>query len=304
MKLFYSERRPLPLPEGHSFPAPKYTLLLERLQAAGLAPDGALCQAQPASREDLLRVHTADYIGRMLGGEMTDKEMRRIGFPWSPALVERVLRSVGATLGACQAALVEGVAANLGGGTHHAYPDHGEGYCVFNDVAVAARAMQAQGHARRVVVLDCDVHQGNGTAAIFAGDASVFTFSVHGEKNFPFHKERSSLDIALPDGSGDEAYLAAVEQGTRLALEQANADLAVYIAGADPYEGDRLGRMAVSKAGLGQRDRLALGMCRAAGLPTTIVMGGGYARRIEDMIDIQVETIRIAIELWRGGCLL
>lgn len=300
MKLFYSERRPLPLPEGHSFPAPKYLRLLERLQAAGLAPDGALHQAQPASQEALLRVHSADYVGRMLRGEMTEKEMRRIGFPWSPALVDRALRSVGATLEACRAALAEGAAANLGGGTHHAYPDHGEGYCVFNDVAVAARAMQAEGRLRRVVVLDCDVHQGNGTAAIFAGDNSVFTFSVHGQKNFPFHKEQGDLDIALPDGSGDAAYLAAVEEGTRQALERANADFAIYIAGADPFEGDRLGRMAVSKAGLGRRDRLALGMCRAAGLPVVIVMGGGYARQIEDIIDIQIETIRVAIELWEG----
>ena len=192
---------------------------------------------------------------------------------------------------------MDGIAANLAGGTHHAYPDHGEGYCVFNDVAVAARAMQAEGRAPRIVILDCDVHQGNGTAAIFSDDESVFTFSVHGQKNFPFHKEQSDLDIALPDGAGDDEFLEAVERGVRYSIDQAYAELAIYLAGADPFIGDTLGRMAVSKAGLAQRDRLVLDLCRSAGLPVAITMAGGYAKNVEDIVDIHFETLRIAAGL-------
>jgi acetoin utilization deacetylase AcuC-like enzyme len=189
------------------------------------------------------------------------------------------------------------MAANLAGGTHHAYADHGEGYCVFNDVAVAARVMQAEGRVRRVVVLDCDVHQGNGTASIFDGDDSVFTFSIHGEKNFPFHKEKSALDIGLPDGTGDEAYLEALLGGIRQSLERARADLALYLAGSDPYMDDRLGRLSLSKDGLAERDRLVFEACRNSGLPVAITMAGGYARQIDDSVDIHFQTIRIAVEL-------
>jgi acetoin utilization deacetylase AcuC-like enzyme len=209
-------------------------------------------------------------------------------------MVERSRRSVGATIAACRAALVEGRAANLAGGTHHAYPDHGEGFCVFNDVAVAARAMQVEGRVEKVVILDCDVHQGNGTAAIFAGDTSVFTFSIHGEKNFPFHKEHSDLDIALPDGSEDEAFLNALRPGLEQSLYLAQADLALCIAGADPFSGDRLGRMAVSKAGLAQRDRMVFDYCQALSLPVVIVMGGGYSKQVQDTVDIHFQTISIA----------
>jgi acetoin utilization deacetylase AcuC-like enzyme len=284
----------MPLPEGHSFPVSKYTLLLERLRASGLVAEGDLIPAEPAQDETLLLVHTREYLEKVVQGTLSEKELRRIGFPWSTKLVERSRRSVGASIAACRAAWVEGVAANLGGGTHHAYPDHGAGYCIFNDVAVATRVMQREEHARRIVILDCDVHQGNGTAAIFAGDPTVFTCSVHGAKNFPFHKEQSDLDIALPDGSGDEAFLEAVRSGVTRSLEMAQAELAIYIAGADPFAGDRLGRMAVSKAGLAQRDRLVFGLCRGVELPVAVVMGGGYARRVEDIVDIQFETLRIA----------
>ena len=263
MKIFYTDGIALPLPEGHQFRADKYTLLLQRLIEAGLTTSGELTPSEPATNEQLYLVHNPDYVANVLNGKLTEKETRRIGFPWSPQLVERSKRSVGGTIAACRAALEESISANLGGGTHHAYPDHGEGYCVFNDVAIAARTMQIERSARRIVILDCDVHQGNGTAAIFAGDPTVFTFSIHGEKNFPFHKEHSDMDIALPDGSGDEIYLGALRHGVQSAIDLANAELAVYIAGADPFAGDRLGRLALTKAGLEERDRQVLNACHA-----------------------------------------
>jgi acetoin utilization deacetylase AcuC-like enzyme len=294
MKVFYSDRVALPLPAGHRFPAGKYPGLRQRVIESGLFGPDELLSAEPASDEQLLRVHTPDYVQRVTLGQLSDKELRRIGFPWSPEMVERSRRSVGATIAACCAALDDGIAAHLAGGTHHAYPEHGEGYCVFNDVAVAARAMQAEGRALRIVILDCDVHQGNGTAAIFSADESVFTFSVHGQKNFPFHKEQSDLDIALPDGAADDEFLEAVERGVRYSIARSNAQLAIYLAGADPFIGDTLGRMAVSKAGLAQRDRLVFNLCRSASLPVAITMAGGYAKNVEDIVDIHFETLRLA----------
>jgi acetoin utilization deacetylase AcuC-like enzyme len=294
MKVFYSDRVTLPLPAGHRFPAGKYPGLRRRVIESGLLAPEELFVAEPASDEQLLRVHTPDYVQRVTLGQLSDKELRRIGFPWSPEMVERSRRSVGATILACRAALEDGIAANLAGGTHHAYPEHGEGYCVFNDVAVAARAMQAEGRALRIVILDCDVHQGNGTAAIFSADESVFTFSVHGQKNFPFHKEQSDLDIALPDGAGDDEFLEAVERGVRYSIARSNAQLAIYLAGADPFIGDTLGRMAVSKAGLAQRDSFVFDLCRSASLPVAITMAGGYAKNVEDIVDIHFETLRLA----------
>ena len=296
MRIFYTDRIALPLPEGHQFPAEKYPLLLQQLLEAGLTSSSELRLSEPASNEQIQLVHHPDYVAKVINGNLTEKETRRIGFPWSPQLVERSRRSVGGTIATCRAALEDGISANLGGGTHHAYPDHGEGYCVFNDVAIAARVMQAERSARRIVILDCDVHQGNGTAAIFVGDPTVFTFSIHGEKNFPFHKEQSDMDIAMPDGSGDEIYLEALQLGVQSAIDLANADLAVYIAGADPFAGDRLGRLALTKAGLEERDRQVLNACQGAGLPIAIVMGGGYARKVEDIIDIHLQTIRLAVE--------
>jgi acetoin utilization deacetylase AcuC-like enzyme len=217
-----------------------------------------------------------------------------MGFPWSSKLVERSRRSVGGTIGACRAALREGIGVNLAGGTHHAGADHGEGFCVFNDSAIAARTMQAEGRIERAVIIDCDVHQGNGTAAILAGDASIFTFSIHGEKNFPFRKVPGDLDIGLPDETGDDVYLSALEAGLHDALAQAEADLAIYLAGADPYVGDRLGRLALSKAGLAERDRLVLEMCRLAGLPVAIVMAGGYAEPPTETVEIHFQTVQLA----------
>ena len=246
MKLFYADHYVLPLPEGHRFPMRKYALLREALRDSGSFATDDFIIPEAASDAEITSAHCPDYLSRVQAGELTDREQRRIGFPWSPQMVERSRRSAGATLAACRTALVEGCAANLAGGTHHAFHDHGEGYCVLNDAAIAARAMQAEGRVARVVIIDCDVHQGNGTASIFAFDASVFTFSIHGAKNFPFRKEKSDLDIELPAGTGDAAYLAALAGGLPAALEAARADLAIYVSGADPFEGDRLGRLKLS----------------------------------------------------------
>ncbi len=294
MEIFYSDSFVLPLPPSHRFPMPKYALLRERVAAAGLVPPERLRIPQPADDTELARAHDTGYIRRVQAGELTAQEIRRIGFPWSPQMTERSRRSAGATITACRAALAGQVGVNLAGGTHHAFADHGAGYCVFNDSAVAARAMQAEGRARRVVILDCDVHQGDGTAAILQGDDSVFTFSIHGANNFPFRKQQSDLDLELPDGTSDDAYLDALEQGVRQAIAAARADLAIYLAGADPYFDDRLGRLALTKAGLAERDRVIFHYARAAGLPLAISMAGGYARQIEDTVDIHFQTVAAA----------
>jgi acetoin utilization deacetylase AcuC-like enzyme len=297
MKIFYTDHYVLPLPPWHRFPMQKYALLRQRVQEAGLAGADGLQSPLAATDQELLRAHDGGYLRRVMTGELTAAEQRRIGFPWSPEMVERSRRSSGATLAACRAALQDGVGVNLAGGTHHAFRDRGEGYCVFNDSAVAALALQAEGQVKRVAVLDCDVHQGNGTAAILAGDVTVFTFSIHAANNFPFDKEVSDLDIELPDGTGDAEYLAALERGACTALSAAQPDLAIYLAGADPYQGDRLGRLNLTKQGLAARDRMILDLCRAAGVPVAITMAGGYARRIEDSVDIHFTTVRTAARL-------
>jgi acetoin utilization deacetylase AcuC-like enzyme len=210
-------------------------------------------------------------------------------------MVERSRRSAGATIEACRAALADGVAVSLAGGTHHAFREFGEGYCVFNDSAIAARAMQAEGRVRRVVIVDCDVHQGNGTASILADDPTVFTFSIHGAKNFPLRKEQSDLDIELDPGTGDEAYLDALGRGLTEALDRAGAELAVYLAGADPFEKDRFGTLALTKPGLAARERLVLDRCRIAGLPVAVTMAGGYAPDVNDIVDIHFQTVCAAL---------
>ena len=294
LKVFYSDHFVLPLPEGHRFPMVKYSMLRERVAASGICAPGELRVPRPVSDVEILRSHERGYLERVVSGTLTRKEMRRIGFPWSERMVERSRRASGGTLGACLAALEDGFAANLAGGTHHAFADRGEGYCVFNDSAIAARAMQAEDLVGRVLVVDTDVHQGNGTAAILRGDASVFTFSIHGAKNFPFHKERSDLDVALPDGADDGEFLDALERGLERALEASRAELAIYLAGADPFEGDRLGRLSVSKEGLAERDRLVLESCRERGIPVAVTMAGGYARNVEDTVDIHFGSIERA----------
>ena len=294
LKAFYSDHFVLPLPEGHRFPMVKYSMLRERVAASGICAPGELRVPRPVSDAEILRSHEGGYLERVVSGTLTRKEMRRIGFPWSERMVERSRRASGGTLGACLAALEDGFAANLAGGTHHAFADRGEGYCVFNDSAIAARAVQAEGLVGRVVVVDTDVHQGNGTAAILRGDASVFTFSIHGAKNFPFHKERSDLDVALPDGAGDGEFLDALERGLERALEASRAELAIYLAGADPFGDDRLGRLSASKEGLAERDRLVLESCRERGIPVAVTMAGGYARNVEDTVDIHSRSIERA----------
>jgi acetoin utilization deacetylase AcuC-like enzyme len=297
MKIFYTDHFVLPLPEGHRFPMQKYALLRQRVADSGVAAPHEMLIPHAATDQEIERAHDRTYLRRVQAGDLTPQEIRRIGFPWSPEMVERSRRSSGATIEACRAALEHGFAANLAGGTHHAYRDHGEGYCVFNDSAIAARALQAEQRARRVVIVDCDVHQGNGTAAILASDPTIFTFSIHGAKNFPFHKEQSDLDIALEDGAGDDAYLDALDRGLCQALELSRADLAIYLAGADPYADDRLGRLALSKRGLAERDWMVFQYCREAGIPVAITMSGGYARHVQDTVDIHFQTVRAAAEL-------
>lgn len=294
LKIFYTDHYVLPLPTGHRFPMQKYARLRQRVEAAQL---GEMCLPAPATDEDLCRAHDVDYVRRVVNGELTDKELRRIGFPWSPGMVERSRRSSGATIAACRTALSDGYAVNLAGGTHHAFRDHGGGYCVFNDSAVAARAVQAEGRVQRIIVIDCDVHQGDGTAAILAGDASVFTFSIHGANNYPLHKQHSDLDIELPDRADDVYYLEALDNGVRRAISLAGAELAIYLAGADPFEGDSLGKLAVSKHGLHVRDQIVYGHCRAAGLPVATTMAGGYGKQVDDTVDIHFQTVKLVSEL-------
>jgi acetoin utilization deacetylase AcuC-like enzyme len=294
MRIFYTDHFVLPLPSGHRFPMVKYARLRERVLESGLFAATDLCVPHAATDGELTRAHASDYVSRVQNGQLTDRELRRIGFPWSPGMVERSRRSSGATIEVCRAALDDGCAVNLAGGTHHAFADHGEGYCVFNDSAIAARAMQAEGRVKRIVILDADVHQGNGTARIFADDPTVFTFSIHGAKNFPFHKEQSDLDVELPDATGDEAYLDALDKGVRYALELAQAELAIYLAGADPFAGDSLGRLALSKPGLLERDRIVFDYCKSKGIPVAVTMAGGYGRSLEDTVDIHMQTVRLA----------
>ncbi len=297
MKVFYSDHFVLPLPEGHRFPMVKYSMLRERVAESGVCGAGELRVAEPVSDREILRAHHPDYLERVVSGTLTEKEIRRIGFPWSPRMVERSRRASGGTLGACLAALEDGLAANLAGGTHHAFADRGEGYCVLNDSAIAARAVQDAGLVERVLVIDTDVHQGNGTAAILREDPSIFTFSIHGAKNFPFHKEESDLDAALPDGADDTEFLTALEAGLEAALDAAEAQLAIYLAGADPFVDDRLGRLAVTKRGLAERDRLVLEACRDRGIPVALTMAGGYARNVEDTVDVHFQSVRRAADL-------
>ena len=292
MKLVFTENmHALMLPKGHKFPIGKY----DRIYAAlDHALPGALLLGAPASVADLELVHDRTYVAAVRDGTLDTPRVRRLGFPWSESLVVRATRSVGGTLAALEWAMSLGAAGHIAGGTHHAFPDRGEGFCVFNDAAVAARVLQAEGLVRRVAVVDCDVHQGNGTAAILAGDDSIYTFSIHGARNFPFAKAESDLDIELPDGCGDCAYLARLDWGLGTAFDSARPDFVIYLAGADPYRDDRFGRLALTFAGLAERDRRVLERCRQHGLPVALAMAGGYARQIDDTVRIHAATIQIA----------
>jgi acetoin utilization deacetylase AcuC-like enzyme len=301
MQVFYATQFVLPLPPGHRFPMGKYQLLRDRLAAE--LPDIQLMQALPATDGELALAHTPSYIRGISEGTVEPAILREIGFPWSPAMAERARRSVGATISACRVAFAEGLAANIAGGTHHACADRGGGFCVFNDAAVAARLMQAEqarrGRRLRVAIVDLDVHQGNGTARIFRGDDSVFTLSIHGQKNFPFRKESSDLDVDLPDGCADDGYLHALEGALAELERRFDPGLVIYLAGADPHEGDRLGRLKLTWDGLEARDRRVFEWAWERGLPLAFAMAGGYGRRMEDTVQAQMNTFGAALSYWR-----
>lgn len=289
-----SARYTIPLPAGHRFPIEKYALLRDRVLAEGLIAPENLHEPQRASVDDLLLVHTPEYVRSITEGTLTAAEERVLGLPWSPSLAERAFRAVGGTCEAAEQALQDGIAINLAGGTHHAFPDRGEGFCVFNDVAVAIRALQKRGRIQRAAVVDLDVHQGNGTHAVFAGDDSVFTLSLHGGKNYPFRKVSGRRDVELEDGTSDAEYLRRLEEALPRVLDDGMPDLVVYLAGADPLRGDRLGRLSMTHGGLKRRDELVFEWCRALGVPTTVTIAGGYAVNIDDTVEVHVNTLRAA----------
>jgi len=305
VQAFHSDHFTLQLPPGHSFPMSKYRLLREVVERD--MPGIRVHEAQPASDGELALVHAPVYVSAVAEGLLSSAQQREIGFPWCARMAERARRSVGATIAAARAALAEGLAANLAGGTHHAFPDRGSGYCVFNDVAVAARLMQAEWHRRqrrllRVLVIDLDVHQGNGTAAIFRDDPTVFTLSLHGAKNFPARKEAGDLDVELPDGCCDADYLSALDVALHETWRR-HADtppaLAFYVAGADPHEDDRLGRLKLSFEGLAERDRRVFGALRRRGIPVAVAMAGGYGRQVCSTVAVHRRTLQEALDSWR-----
>ena len=292
VRAFYSDRFVLPLPDGHRFPMQKYRMLRDAV--ADVLPSVSLEEAPHTSDGVLALAHHPHYIHRVSSGALSEAEQKAIGFPWSPEMVERSRRSAGATIAACRAAIMEGTAVNLAGGTHHAQSDRGEGFCVFNDAAIAARLMQAERRVSRVAVVDLDVHQGNGTASILAADDSVFTLSLHGQNNYPFEKAVSDLDVALPDGTDDASYLAQLGSALSQMFERFSPQLIIYLAGADPHEGDRLGRLKLSLEGLAARDRMVFDAAQARGLPVAVAMAGGYGRAIDDTVAVHLQTVSIA----------
>ena len=302
MQVFYATQFVLQLPPGHRFPMAKYQLLRDRLAAQ--RPEIRLQHAEAASDGELALAHSPAYIKSISDGSISPQAMREIGFPWSEAMAERARRSVGATIAACRIALREGVAANIAGGTHHSYADKGGGFCVFNDTAVAARLMQAEwgrvsSKPLPVAVIDLDVHQGNGTARIFQGDSTVFTLSIHGQKNFPFRKEASDIDVDLPDGCRDDEYLQALEHALAELERRFEPGLVIYLAGADPHEGDRLGRLKLSWDGLEARDRRVFDWAFQRRVPLAFSMAGGYGLQIEDTVQVQLNTFRVAAQYWQ-----
>lgn len=299
MKIFYTDTFTIPLPAKHSFPKNKYPLLRKRILEQLGHQTVEMSIPEPATDEEILRAHDQEYFRRFVSGELTDKEVRRVGLPWSPQIVQRARYSVGATIAACRVSLDEGVAVNLGGGTHHAFSDHGQGYCWLNDSVIASRTIQAESLSEKILVIDCDVHQGNGTAAILKDDPTIFTFSIHGKNNFPYHKESSDLDIELDDETDDAAYLNALEKGLNESIPQSGANLVVYLAGADPYLNDRFGRLSLTKDGLAQRDALVFQYCHRAGMPVAVTLAGGYAPQVQDTVDINFQTILSALEFER-----
>ncbi|MFN7131472.1 MAG: histone deacetylase [Myxococcales bacterium] len=300
VRAFHSDRYEIPLPPGHRFPIEKYRRLRELLLERAILTADELAPAPLATRSELETVHTPAYLDAVFAGTLDAQMQRRIGLPWSEALVLRSRASVGGTLAAARWALEHGIAGNLAGGTHHAFADRGEGYCVFNDLAVAARVLQREGRARRIVIVDLDVHQGNGTADIFFGDPTVFTFSMHGEKNFPFKKTVSTLDVNLPDGCTDEEYLRRLSKHLPEVLDEGSPDLLLYQAGVDPLAEDSLGRLSLTWGGLRARDRLVLEAARERHVPVVLTMGGGYAKPIDFSLEAHANTYALAKLLYEG----
>lgn len=302
MDAFYADQFVLPLPAGHRFPMQKYALLRQALEID--FPQIIFLPAPLATTAQLQLVHSAEYVNAIDNGTVAPTLMREIGFPWSIMLAQRARHSVGATIAAARSALQTGVSANLAGGTHHAYAEKGGGFCVFNDVAVAARVAQRANlvpasKSLQIAVIDLDVHQGNGTAHIFQQDPSVFTFSMHGEKNFPFRKEASDLDIGLPDGCTDDAYLAALDAALQAMQQRVQPDLVFYLAGVDPYENDRLGRLKLTAAGLRARDQRVLDWCWTQQCPVVLVMAGGYAHDVRETVQLQRNTFGLTLAHWQ-----
>jgi acetoin utilization deacetylase AcuC-like enzyme len=292
MNAFYADHFVLPLPSGHRFPMSKYRLLRDQVTAQ--LPNVRLDTPPAATDGQLALAHTPSYIQKLCSGQLSSHEQRVLGFPWSQEMVERSRRSTGATIAACRAAIEQRAsAANLAGGTHHAYAEHGAGFCCFNDVAVAARLMQAERRAQKVLIVDLDVHQGNGTAAILQGDDSIFTLSLHGANNYPFRKEHSCMDVALPDGCTDDQYWAALAEALVQVDRQFTADLLIYLAGADVYKADRLGKLGLTIDGIAQRDQMVADWAHARALPVAIAMGGGYCPVITETVQIHCNTVRI-----------
>jgi len=298
MKAFYTDHFVLPLPEGHRFPMEKYRMVREQV---GLLTGLELTEAPAATDTELLLAHDPVYLQRVITGTLAPAAQREIGFPWSAGMVERSRRSVGATIAATQVALEEGIAVNLAGGTHHAYRDKGSGFCVFNDAAVAARVMQRHRGLSRIAIVDLDVHQGNGTASILRRDASIFTLSLHGEKNFPFRKEPSDLDVGLPDGCADDQYLAALSSALQELKQRFKPELIIYLAGADPHEADRLGRLKLTFAGLAARDQAVFEFAQSLGIGVAITMAGGYGTDINNTVQVHVQTISRALDHWQSN---
>lgn len=299
-RIFYSPYYYADIGEGHVFPIRKFEIAKDILLAEGTLSAEEIVAPEPVAIADLLLVHSEDYITRLIEGRLTAKEIRKLGLPWSESLVRRSLHAISGTINASRRALVDSVSSNLAGGTHHAYPDRGEGFCVLNDVAVSIRVLQREKLASRFLIIDLDVHQGNGTAFIFQDSPEVFTFSMHGAKNFPLFKETSRLDIELADGTADDEYLETLDHAlSRLRLH--NADIIFYLAGADPYENDRLGRLKLTKEGLRRRDEIVLRFARDEGIPIVTTMSGGYAQEIADTVDIHCNTIRAVRSVFFTG---
>jgi acetoin utilization deacetylase AcuC-like enzyme len=299
MQVFYTPRYYAEIGESHVFPIRKFELVRNRLLAEGTLEPSELVEPFPAPLEDVLLVHTEDYVTRLRNGQLTTKEIRRLGLPWSESLVRRSFYAVGGTLAATQSALTNGYSSNLAGGTHHSFADRGEGFCVLNDVAVAIRAMRARKLIRRAAIVDCDVHQGNGTATIFAGDIDTFTFSMHGANNYPLFKAHSTLDVELPDVTHDVEYLESLARHLPTVFAH-EPEIVFYLAGADPFGGDKLGRLALSIAGLRERDAYVLSECYNRELPVVTVMSGGYGKDINDTIEIHCNTIRMVKKIFEA----